>query len=214
MKRREFLLQTSGLLAMTAVQSLRIARAQDLNGSFPNVATDQTGLSARQWQTIVAVQNHMLPSEQDSPGASDVNAETYLKWVMSAPDTRSEARDFLRDGVIGLESLARKLTSKTFSQLNEEQTEQILRQYEQDHEGRHWLRQILEYVLEALLTDSVYGGNPEGVGWVWLGYQPGYKRPPADKRYVDLLKMREARPRGDLLTENIRRGGTPPAGKS
>jgi gluconate 2-dehydrogenase gamma chain len=27
----------------------------------------------------------------------------------------------------------------------------------------------------------VYGGNPDGIGWRWLGHVPGYPRPPADK---------------------------------
>lgn len=198
---------------MTAVQSLRIANAQELAGKFPDVPDDESGLNTRQWQTIAAVQNHLLPSEQDSPGASDVNALAYLKWVMSAPDTHSETRDFLRNGAAGLESMAQTLTNRQFPQLDEQQSERVLRQYEMDHEGQHWLRQILEYVLEALLTDPVYGGNTDAIGWKWLGHRPGYKRPPADKKYMDLLKIQEARPGDDLPAENNRGDVVLPTGK-
>ena len=49
--------------------------------------------------------------------------------------------------------------------------------------GENWLSTLLLYIFEALLTDPVYGGNPNGIGWKWLGHNPGLPRPTADKRY-------------------------------
>ena len=39
--------------------------------------------------------------------------------------------------------------------------------------GRAWLSLLLYYIFEALLSDPVYGGNPDGIGWQWLEHQPG-----------------------------------------
>ena len=39
------------------------------------------------------------------------------------------------------------------------------------------------YIFEALLSDPVYGGNPEGIGWRWLGHRPGFPRPNQRNRY-------------------------------
>ena len=49
---------------------------------------------------------------------------------------------------------------------------------------------ILTYLLQALLTDPVYGGNPNGVGWKWLHHQPGFPRPPKDETYFKLQNKR------------------------
>ena len=50
----------------------------------------------------------------------------------------------------------------------------------------NWLSLLLTYLLEALLADPVYGGNPGGIGWQWLAHQPGFPTPPADKTWYKL----------------------------
>ena len=57
-----------------------------------------------------------------------------------------------------------------------------VRAYEKQGGGR-WLRELIHYILEALLSDPVYGGNPGGIGWRWLEHRPGYKRPSPQQRY-------------------------------
>jgi gluconate 2-dehydrogenase gamma chain len=61
-----------------------------------------------------------------------------------------------------------------------------LREIEQSRAGRNWLSLLLTYLLEALLADPVYGGNPDGIGWTWLEHQPGYPAPPRDKSWYKL----------------------------
>ena len=46
-----------------------------------------------------------------------------------------------------------------------------------------WLSTLITYTLEALLSDPLYGGNTNGIGWKWLGHDPGNPRPSADKIY-------------------------------
>ena len=62
----------------------------------------------------------------------------------------------------------------------------MLRQIEQSNAGQNWLSLLLTYLLEALLADPVYGGNPDGIGWQWLEHQSGFPRPPADKTWYRL----------------------------
>jgi len=49
---------------------------------------------------------------------------------------------------------------------------------------------LLTYLLEALLADPVYAGNPNGIGWKWLQHQPGFPRPTKNKKYFKLDKHR------------------------
>ncbi|MEE8342688.1 MAG: gluconate 2-dehydrogenase subunit 3 family protein, partial [Gammaproteobacteria bacterium] len=72
---------------------------------------------------------------------------------------------------------------RPFTALNEQERETVLREIEQSRAGRNWLSTLLTYLLEALLADPVYGGNPNGIGWQWLEHQPGYPLPPKDKAW-------------------------------
>jgi gluconate 2-dehydrogenase gamma chain len=57
------------------------------------------------------------------------------------------------------------------------QRDEVLRAIASSTAGDRWLNVIMSYVLEALLSDPVYGGNPQGIGWQWLQHQPGFPRP-------------------------------------
>jgi len=138
------------------------------------------------WKTLADVQEHMFPAAADTPGASDINAIVYLYKTIENPAADGEDREFLFNGVGWLNDLCRKESGLAFVALDEQQKETLLRQIEESRAGRNWLSLLLTYVLEALLADPVYGGNPDGIGWKWLEHQPGYPRPPADKSWYKL----------------------------
>ena len=139
------------------------------------------------WQTFAAVQQQLFPADGNGPSAADVHATLYLKFVMEAPDTNAEDRQFLLDGINWLNALTEQLHGKVFVALTAEQREQALHKIAASRAGERWLSQLLLYIMEALLTDPVYGGNPDGIGWHWLAHQPGFPRPSHDKRYMELL---------------------------
>lgn len=140
------------------------------------------------WLTIAAVQQHLFPADETSPGASDINALHYLQTIIQAPDIDQEERDFITNGEKWLNGIAQKTHSKRFIYLNNEQKENVLRQIEKSRAGENWLYTQLSYLIEALLSDPVYGGNPNGVGWNWLKHQPGYPTPGLEKMYYKLGK--------------------------
>jgi len=141
---------------------------------------------AEPWLTLASVQQHLFPADMDSPGASDINALGYLRNMLDTPDMDQKERQFIKQGVGWLNDIARKQTSSTFVALQEGEREQVLRTIEQSRAGERWLSLLLSYLLEALLSDPVYGGNPDGIGWQWLQYQPGFPTPPKDKMYYKL----------------------------
>ncbi|MEN8217402.1 MAG: gluconate 2-dehydrogenase subunit 3 family protein [Pseudomonadota bacterium] len=160
MDRRTFLIQTTGTIAAMSTPSLAAS----------------TSLTPDEWQTLAAVQEHLFPSEPDSPGAKDINATAYLDFVLAPVE-----REFIKNGVLQLEKMAQSIEGKQFIALSSEQRERLLRRFET--KGKRWISTILRYILEALLTDPIYGGNPNAIGWKWLDHQPGFPRPPANKRY-------------------------------
>ena len=183
MDRRSFIGLLSSVAAAYPMASLAALREPSkADGETPDNSL------AEPWLTLAAVQQHLFPADEDSPGASDINAIGYLQNMMQAPDIDQEEKDFIQQGVGWLNGIARKQTSMAFIKLDEKAREQVLRSIEKSRAGERWLSLMLSYLLEALLSDPVYGGNPDGIGWDWLQHQPGFPTPPADKKYYRLAQ--------------------------
>lgn len=187
MQRRVFLKCSSGTLltgTLLAVTFSRWVYASSASSAVQDfLDNNRAGLNRQQWQALIAVQSHLFPAEADSPDAQDVNAATYLYNVLVDPQFNPVDRTFVKTGILEIQKLAGEQYSKGFIDLKSEHRERVLRQYEKTSQGSNWLNMILEYLMEALLTDPVYGGNPNSIGWQWLGHTPGFPRPPKHKRY-------------------------------
>ncbi|MFQ5643155.1 MAG: gluconate 2-dehydrogenase subunit 3 family protein [Thiogranum sp.] len=183
--RREFLTRVTALGALAAacpaaaLQKMRAAAGAAAN---PDRAAKDP------WLTLAAVQQHMLPAGEAIPGAGDIRAIVYLRNTLENPAADGGDREFIVNGVGWLNDLAQTQRNRPFTGLDEAQREILLRNIEQSRAGRRWLSLLLTYLLEALLADPVYGGNPGGIGWQWLEHQPGFPAPPADKAWYRLGK--------------------------
>ncbi len=142
------------------------------------------------WLTIAVVQEHLFPAEKNAPGAKDIHALEYLQSMLKAPDVTEEERILIRNGVGWLNNLSQQQYSKHFIELAAGDKEKILRRVEGSRAGSRWLSLLLTYLIEALLSDPVYAGNPDGIGWKWLNHQPGFPRPDKSKMYFKLGKPR------------------------
>jgi len=177
MDRRTFIVNNA-LVASSLLTPISASATPD---TISKQATKQ--FSNTDWLTIAVVQNHLLPSEQAAPGAVEINALQYLHNYLSNPATDSIEVKFILSGTQNLQKLVQTKKQMSLADQSIEQREITLRQFEQSAEGRRWLVTILNYVLEALLTDPVYGGNPNGIGWQWLEHRSGDPPPPMNKRY-------------------------------
>lgn len=135
------------------------------------------------WPIIAAVQDILLPSEPDAPGAREIHALAYLRGVLAEPRRNRDEGRLILKGASWLDDLSRQRQGKGFLELAGEPREALLQQISASEQGEHWLATLLFYLCEALLTDPVYGGNPDGIGWIWLGHTPGFPRPITDKRF-------------------------------
>lgn len=137
----------------------------------------QTILTEHPWPIFAAVQAVLFPSDGNGPAALDIQATLYLFLVLHAPDFDPDERKFILDGVGWLDQFAQEKFQHTFLSLSTQQHDTVLRQISQSRAGDRWVGALLTYLLEALLADPVYGGNPNGIGWQWLEHQPGFPRP-------------------------------------
>ena len=177
--RRVFLKQVSAVLALSVIMPTSLT-----------AKTDQKNLSTEwredPWWTLYEVQEHLFPHMEDSPGAKDLQATLYLKRELADPRVTRKEAIFIIKGVGWLNDMAEKTQSARFVDLDYEKREAVLRQIEQSNEGQRWISLVIYYVIEALLTDPIYGGNPDGSGWKWLSHHAGFPRPTEDKIYSKL----------------------------
>jgi gluconate 2-dehydrogenase gamma chain len=163
--------------------------------SWGAVATPLAGVGAEQrtgdrdaafWSAVAAVQEHLFPADGNGPGAVDINAAGYLRQIFDDPYVEAKEKDFLSAGIAWLDGFCVKQHDGHFDSLEHARREQVLMNLASSPAGRDWVALMIYYILEALLTDPVYGGNSGGAGWDWLDHQPGFPRPPVGRRHYEL----------------------------
>lgn len=130
-----------------------------------------------EWDLLAAVQDHLLPSAPDAPGAKDVNATGYLDAALRGSDVNPEEAKIIKRGLPSLHELSQK-HGGAFATLRDDEKEKVLREFEVTDDGSTWLNLVMAYSLEAYLGDPAYGGNPNGIVWEWLEHKPGFPQPP------------------------------------
>lgn len=174
--RRDFL---SGMAILAAGASIPYA----FRMFWQSGGRDESVFSEKEWQTIISVQEHLLPSEKDTPGAKEINASGYLQWVMKDPNYDEDEKKYVLNGIGWLEKSSMEIADASFVSLDALKREEILHSIAKEKWGESWLSKILSLIFEALFCDPVYGGNVDAVGWKWLDHRAGIPRPPAEKRY-------------------------------
>lgn len=182
MDRRSFLVSSGAVLSSALLRRLE-AFAASPSAKAP---LSGAGIEPAGWHTLGLVQQHLFPSEPQAPGATEINALSYLHFVMNWQGTAPVEPKMLRTGLEQLRAIAGQADGRIFDALHPQGREQALRTLEAADGGAQWITLVLDYLFEALLADPVYGGNPDGIGWRWLEIQPGYQRPGPDQRYFVL----------------------------
>ena len=144
---------------------------------------DETVFSLNDWEIIGIVQDHLFPTEENSPGAKEINARSYLQWVMKDPQYDEDEKRYIRNGIKWLEESAMEIENIPFLELSPLQRESLMKHISNEDWGESWLSKLLSLIFEALFCDPIYGGNPDGIGWKWLSHRPGLPRPKAESRY-------------------------------
>lgn len=181
MDRRQFIFSMS---AGIAASSSLFSSLRSVQAAVTQAPATIAGLTLSQWQLVALIQEQLLPSETNSPGAKNINALAYFQSVITHPRHNPDDKGFLLQGLNELETRAEKKYRHRFFTLNHEQREALLREYEKTRDGSSWLIMLMDYLMEALLSDPIYGGNPKGIGWQWLQHTPGFPRPPFQQQAI------------------------------
>lgn len=153
---------------------------------FAKLKSNGDTFTLHQQQTMRAVQQILFPADGDGPSAADLNALQYLQWALQDPNNLADGDPaYLIKGLVSVDVFTQDVLGQNFIALSSEQQHDMLVKIERSSFGENWLSLILYYLLEALLLDPAYGGNPNGIGWKWLKHQPGFPRPNKQQTYLN-----------------------------
>jgi hypothetical protein len=123
------------------------------------------------WDVLESVQNQLFPKSKRYPSASEFEAIRYLKVVSKDNSFDKDDLEFLFRGVEEIQSRGYK------TELLSIEKEKILKLFSKERFGENWISTVLNYTLEALFSDPLYGGNVKEIGWKSFDHNAGVPRP-------------------------------------
>ena len=130
--RRIFIrLAARGVVSLGAVLPFGLNTSDLFNNAEADSLDDLPNLfSADERLLLNQVQEHLLPSELNSPGARDVRATRYLEIALTGKDIDERDLPRIKKGIETLRVLLKKRGVTYFSQLTVQQREKLLREIE------------------------------------------------------------------------------------
>jgi gluconate 2-dehydrogenase gamma chain len=170
MNRRTFLARAAAASAALSAMGLTGCGARS-----PGHRAEAPRLSPDQWRTAAAAQALMLPSKPGSPGAVEVQATAYLDAALAEAQMDAGDRAAVKAGLSRLDALAQARGAAHFAALGADAQATALTALLA--EKGPWFRVVMAFTMEAFLGDPTHGGNPDGIGWTWVGHPAPYPQP-------------------------------------
>jgi len=150
---------------------------------------------------IDAAVSRLIPQDELGGGAKEAGVTVFLDrqlagsygkartWYMQGPwsegtpsqgnQSRLTPAQTYRAAIKAIDSYCQKtFSNKTFAQLAESQQDEVLTHLEKDEielegvKAKSFFEALLQNTLEGFLSDPIYGGNRDMVGWKLIGF-PG-----------------------------------------
>ncbi len=145
-------------------------------------------LSAVERQILTRIQDLLFPPGETGPGALEFGAPEYLIWYLSDPYIPDTEKEYITNGISWIQETSREKHQRDFLDLSPDIQEELIREISRTDWGESWLSKILTLIIEAMISDPVYGFNTQEQGWKWLEHQAGKPRPDATNKYDILVK--------------------------
>ena len=132
----------------------------------------KTPIKIELFKLLEPVQEVLFPKHGSAPSAKEFGATNYLAIV-------SSHSSFWRDDLLFLKRGARALMEyePNFLKQSFKEQQETIEGFSKEKIGKNWLSLLLFYTIEALLSDPIYGGNQNELGWKWLNHQTGKPQP-------------------------------------
>lgn len=144
-------------------------------------------ISEEEVKILNAVLDVLFPDDGFGPSHKDFNATQYIINVLNDPFYDGELKVFMVEGIENINSVAKSLFDRDLPDLPYDQKQKVIEKaLEKDEKYEQWLSITITLVLEALLSDPLYGGNTNEIGWKWLDHYIGIPRPDKETSYQQI----------------------------
>lgn len=147
-------------------------------------------LTEDQFKSVRAVQDILFPDDGNGPSARDINAASYLVWVLNDSFLDPEENTYLFEKIDKLEAYSKMKYNSFFHSLSLGNQEEMIASINKESWGNKFLSRLITLIMEALLLDPAYGSNTDEMGWEWLNHNPGQPRPTTKILYPEIFKNR------------------------
>jgi len=124
------------------------------------------------WVVIESVLNILFPKTDTMPGAREFNSTQFLIQNSKHSSFNQKDLSLILKGADDFNSLY-----PSFVNFNQEKQQKILEKISQNDYGKEWLSILIYYGIEAMLSDPIYNGNPNGACWKKLNHIAGKPQP-------------------------------------
>jgi len=145
-------------------------------------------LTGEQVTILKSVLLILFPNDGNGPSADDLHTYEYIMWVLKDPGANQENNKYVLDGIDWTNEAAEKLFGEKYIALKKTEQAKLISKFLDVDYGHDWCSILITLILESLLLDPIYGGNPDGVGWKWLNHSQGFPQPTEELRYDNLLQ--------------------------
>lgn len=182
---RRNLLKGAGLVGAAAVSTIATthviaADSASANSNTKRVAPREAleALTAEEAETLAAICDCLIPSDEHGPGAREARAVHYIDKSLASHN--SGARQNYSVGLNAINEFARKTRGKIFPELLLDQQNSILLAVQSNKisgfipNGSGFFNMLRSHTIDGTFCDPYYGGNQDFVGWDMLQY-PGIR---------------------------------------
>lgn len=181
---RRSLLKSAGVVGAAVASSSAATNVIAADGSSANGASQPIirealeTLTAAEVDTLEAVVDRILPSDENGPGAREARAAHYIDRSLASDNANS--RHSYAIGLTAIDDYARKQKGRAFHQLNADSQDEILAAVIDgdvsgfNPSGSGFFNMVRNHTIQGTFSDPYYGGNRDFVGWDMIGY-PGVR---------------------------------------
>jgi gluconate 2-dehydrogenase gamma chain len=148
------------------------------NSTAPRVREALETLTAAEAETLEAVVDRIIPSDENGPGAREARAVHYIDRSLASDNKGSRANYAM--GLTAINDYTQDKFSKPFHQLSTQLQDEVLTSVVEGEvtgfnpSGGGFFGMVRSHTIQGTFSDPYYGGNRDFVGWDMIGY-PGVR---------------------------------------
>jgi gluconate 2-dehydrogenase gamma chain len=164
--RRELLRSIGMAAAVLPVSVFVPARVRTL--AMAQVTERLHALTEAEVETLRAIVDRIMPSDENGPGALEARAERYIDRALAG--ALKEFRPLYTSGLAALDASAQSLRGTPFARLSPSDRDAVLTAMQTDP----FFNLVRAHTIQGVFSDPFYGGNANFIGWDLIGY-PGVR---------------------------------------